>query len=77
MFSAYSEYRIRRYCVCGFRLNHMHDVSEIGKDFAAPESDIETDLYYYRARYYDPAAGRFLSEDPVEFQGGINFYATQ
>jgi len=32
---------------------------------------------YYRARYYDPAAGRFLSEDPVEFQGGINFYATQ
>ena len=29
---------------------------------------------YYRARYYDQTAGRFLSEDPVEFQGGINFY---
>jgi RHS repeat-associated protein len=29
-------------------------------------------LYYYRARYYDPATGRFLSEDPTGFAGGIN-----
>ena len=29
---------------------------------------------YYRARYYDPSAGRFLSEDPIEFAGGVNFY---
>jgi RHS repeat-associated protein len=29
---------------------------------------------YYRARYYDPSAGRFLSEDPVLFNGGSNFY---
>jgi len=29
---------------------------------------------YYRARYYDPTSGRFLSEDPVEFEGGFNFY---
>jgi hypothetical protein len=31
-------------------------------------------LYYYRARYYDPKIGRFISEDPISFLGGINFY---
>jgi RHS repeat-associated protein len=30
---------------------------------------------YYRARYYDPSIGRFISEDPIQFRGGINFYA--
>jgi RHS repeat-associated protein len=29
---------------------------------------------YYRARYYDSAIGKFLSEDPIEFQGGVNFF---
>ncbi|MGA7832530.1 MAG: RHS repeat-associated core domain-containing protein [Terracidiphilus sp.] len=30
---------------------------------------------YYRARYYNPATGRFLSEDPLGFGGGtVNFY---
>lgn len=33
-------------------------------------------LYYYRARYYSPRLGRFMSEDPVRFLGGdMNFYA--
>ncbi|MGC2890350.1 MAG: RHS repeat-associated core domain-containing protein, partial [Candidatus Acidiferrum sp.] len=27
------------------------------------------------ARYYDPAVGRFASEDPVQFRGGTNFYS--
>jgi hypothetical protein len=31
---------------------------------------------YYRARYYDPSIGRFISEDPLGFNGdGPNFYA--
>ena len=35
-----------------------------------------TGLYYYRARYYSPALGRFISEDPAGFAGGQdNFYA--
>ena len=32
--------------------------------FTGREVDAETGLYYYRARYYDPAIGRFLQEDP-------------
>lgn len=36
---------------------------------------VEThDGSYYRARYYDPSTGRFLSEDPIQFSGGLNFY---
>ncbi|MDH5641585.1 MAG: RHS repeat-associated core domain-containing protein [Nitrospira sp.] len=31
-------------------------------------------LYYYRARYYHPRLQRFVSEDPIGFGGGINFY---
>jgi len=30
--------------------------------------------WYYRARYYDSAIGRFTSEDPITFAGGENFY---
>ena len=36
----------------------------------------ETGLYYYRARYYQPEIGRFLSEDPLGFNAGdANLYA--
>jgi len=30
---------------------------------------------YYRARYYDPTVGRFISEDPLGFIGGVDFYS--
>jgi RHS repeat-associated protein len=32
-------------------------------------------LYYYRARYYLPSAGRFLTPDPLGLAGGTNAYA--
>lgn len=32
--------------------------------FTGRESDFESGLNYYRARYYDPALGRFLAVDP-------------
>ena len=38
------------------------------------EWDTETGLYYYRARYYDQNIGRFISEDPIRFRGGKDFY---
>lgn len=42
---------------------------------AGREYDQETRLYYNRARYYDPQLGRFLSEDPIGIDGGLNLYA--
>ncbi len=38
--------------------------------YTGRERDEETGLYYYRARYYDPAVGRFVSEDPIGFLAG-------
>ncbi len=35
----------------------------------------QNDHYYMRARYYDADIGRFISEDPIRFEGGINLYA--
>jgi RHS repeat-associated protein len=43
--------------------------------FGAREVDVETGLYYQRARYYDPWLQRFISEDPIGLKGGINLYA--
>lgn len=42
--------------------------------FTGREYDPETGLYFYRARYYDAKAGRFISRDPIGFAGGINQY---
>ena len=42
--------------------------------YTAREFDPETGLLYYRARYYDPNVGRFISEDPIGFGAGVNFY---
>ena len=36
--------------------------------FTGREFDLETGLYYYRARYYNPSIGKFISEDPIGFE---------
>ncbi|TAN35303.1 MAG: hypothetical protein EPN23_11340 [Verrucomicrobia bacterium] len=33
-----------------------------------------TGLYYFRARWYDPVTGRWLSNDPIGISGGLNQY---
>jgi RHS repeat-associated protein len=43
--------------------------------FSSRDFDAETGLLYLRARYYDPAVGRFVSEDPQRFAAGLNFYS--
>ena len=36
--------------------------------------DEETGLHYNFFRYYEPDAGRFVNQDPIELEGGFNVY---
>lgn len=49
--------------------NILNPVRFTGRDY-----DSESGLYYYRARYYSPKTGRFISKDPIGIKGGINLY---
>jgi len=42
--------------------------------YTGREYDEYTGLMFYRARFYDPQSGRFISEDPIGFKGGVNWY---
>ncbi|MFN0138455.1 MAG: RHS repeat-associated core domain-containing protein [Pyrinomonadaceae bacterium] len=43
--------------------------------FTGRESDNFSGLQFSRARFYDPNLGRFISEDPIGFDGGdVNLY---
>jgi len=57
-------------------LEATHPGSQASESFWRIESEDSEDskASYYRARYYDPAAGRFLSEDPMRFFESPNFY---
>jgi RHS repeat-associated protein len=54
--------------------NLLAGASASGWAFTGREWDHEIGLYYYRARYYDPAVGHFISEDPIGVRGGLNLY---
>lgn len=36
--------------------------------------DDESGMHYNRHRYYDPALGRYISQDPIGLRGGWNLY---
>jgi RHS repeat-associated protein len=42
--------------------------------YTAREFDPETGIYFYRARYYDPTIGRFISEDPLGVRDNLDMY---
>lgn len=43
--------------------------------YTGREMEPVTGLIYYRARWYSPDQGRFISEDPISSQGSINYYS--
>ncbi len=43
--------------------------------FTGREWEAELGLYNYRARFYAPGVGRFVSPDPIGVSGGLNLYA--
>jgi len=59
----------------GTIINHTK-TTETNNPYAYTGRELDTDeLYYYRARYYDPQIQRFISEDPIGFDSGdFNFY---
>ncbi len=42
--------------------------------FSTKYQDQETGYCYYGLRYYNPAAGRWISRDPIGERGGVNLY---
>ncbi|BBA36805.1 core protein [Methylocaldum marinum] len=40
-------------------------------------ADDETGLHYNTFRYYDPEIGRFISQNPIGLEGGLNLYPLQ
>jgi len=45
-----------------------------GRRFDPETSNATTQMYFYRARYYSPTLGRFISRDPIDYAGGMNLY---
>ena len=42
--------------------------------FTSRRHETETGLMYFRARYYDPGTGEFISRDPLEYVDGMSQY---
>ena len=53
----------------------LQGASTSGNAFTGQQWDAETQLYYYRTRYYSATLSRFLSEDPSGLVGGPNLYS--
>jgi RHS repeat-associated protein len=58
--------------------NALGQVVDPGNDFLRPgfpgQSQVLSDLYYNRARDYDPVLGRYIQADPIGLLGGANLF---
>jgi RHS repeat-associated protein len=58
--------------------NMRSDTGSVQADYVSytgREAERDLGIYYYRARYYDPMTGRFMSRDPIGFSAGdVNLY---
>lgn len=64
-----------KYSVFGEIIEQTADSIANPFTYTAREWDPEVSLYYYRARFYDPRIGRFISEDPSGLSGwDLNLY---
>jgi RHS repeat-associated protein len=43
--------------------------------YTGQQKDFASELTYLRARYYESSIGRFITQDPIGFTAGPNFYA--
>jgi RHS repeat-associated protein len=57
---------------------HEYEGTNLGTVAPGANQNTQTasqgELYYYRARYYDPVLKRFISEDPIGLRGGHNLF---
>jgi len=53
--------------------NPLAGAATAGFAFTGREWDPESNLYYYRARYYDPSLARFFSEDKARTKAGNSY----
>ena len=50
--------------------HHLHQPYRL----PGQQHDEESGLYYNRYRYYDPLQGRYITQDPIGLDGGLNQY---
>jgi len=59
----------------GIILDHQKTIETLNPYGYTGQVYDTNELYYYKARYYDPTTQRFLSPDPIAFKSGdYNFY---
>ncbi|BBO87540.1 RHS repeat-associated core domain-containing protein [Desulfosarcina ovata] len=64
-----------KYSSFGFAITDGNSTVENNLRFGGQYFDHETGLHYNFHRYYDPKIGRYLKEDPIGTDGGINVYS--